>query len=233
MSDQSTHASELRRQLHLQLLTWLRRQNELGRTPLLDRPIVITLLGGVVAGLLTTYWQASEKHREIELTYQRTIATEQATILKEFAETYESAGGVVNGWFARVIWIADETNKPSSTQTQMNINRWKLQTEKLEERYVAAKPLDGVIPRISVLYQCPAVRAVALKMLTAWENYTSTFQRFNREWNDQQKLRDAEIKTAEDSRRTLLQNMEDLNGDLIKKMAGELIGASQSPPICP
>lgn len=220
---------QLRREVYEQLLVWLRRNS---RRRFLDKPIVLTIVGGLIAGALTTYWQISEKRREMELTYQRAVAGEQIALITEFSGVYANTGATLNGWFTRVIWIADVSNEPFTPEIQRNVMQWKEQIQKLEERYAAAPPLDGVLSRIAVLYRCPSVSDTASEMLKEWNGYLEAFQAFNRRWNDRQELPQEEVDRAEASRRQALQRLEDLSEQLNRRMGGE-IAAARDGAACP
>jgi hypothetical protein len=224
---------QIRLEIYKEILAWLRRKNAPKGWAFLDRPFVLTIMGGVAAGLLTTWWQASDKRREMEVTYQRAIAGEQLALVKEFDVAYENTAGIVNGWFARVIWIAEETNKLKTPTTDKNIAEWKDQTHKLEERFLAAAPMDSVLLRVGVLYRCASVKNKASQMLNTWHTYVDTFQAFNRAWNEKQQLSKPEIDTAEGSRKKMLAELENLNEQLILRMAGELSAARDNTSNCP
>jgi hypothetical protein len=233
MSDEKKSPPQIRLEVYEELLGWLRQQQSPKRWAFLDRPFVLTILGGVAAGLLTTWWQASEKRREIEVTYQRAIMSEQLSLVKELDATYQNTGEIVNGWFARVIWIAEEANRPKSPGTEKNIAKWKDQTQKLEERFSTAPPLGSLLLRIAVLYRCPSVKNTASQMLQSWDAYVNTFQIFNRDWNEKQQLSKSQIDTAESARRKMLSDLEKFNEHLTRRMAGEISAARDNIASCP
>jgi len=216
-----------------EILIWLRRQNERKRGAFLDRPFTVTILGGVAAALLTAWWQAAEKRSEQVLTYQRALISEEITLLKDLAATYENTGQIVNGWFTRVIWIAQESNKPKTADTDKNIAQWKDEAQKLEQALGSASPLDRVLAPVSALYRCQSVKDNAARLQTTWNKYLDTFQTFNRHWNDTQQLPNPEIEAAENSRKTQLAESSDLNDSLIKRMGAEISTAHNNLSNCP
>jgi len=86
--------------------------------PIWDRPIVVTLIGSVILGLVTTAWQIKESESQIELEYERTLISEQMSLLQEFPNKYEAVGNILNAWFTRVTWIAEETNKKTTKKQE-------------------------------------------------------------------------------------------------------------------
>jgi hypothetical protein len=233
MPEEKKSPLQIRSELYEELLAWLRGQNAPKPWAFLDRPFVLTIMGGLAAGLLTTWWQASDKRREIDVAYQRTITGEQLSLMKEFDAAYENTGEIVNSWFARVVWIAEEANKPKTPATGRNIAEWKDQTHKLEERFSAAAPMDSVLLRVGVLYRCASVKATASQLLNTWRAYVDTFQAFNREWNEKQQLSKSQIDTAESSRRKMLADLKDLDEHLILRMAGEVSAGRDNILTCP
>jgi hypothetical protein len=231
MSDQSSPPS--RQELREAIVAWLRRQSAGDRFAVLDRPFVVTLIGGIFLAVLAHVWDANEKERERELTYQRALIGEQQVLLKEFGTVYQNTVSTINSWFARVVWIADERNKKRSTETATNIKAWKGQTQKLEERYSATVPLDVTLIRVRVLYSCKSVRDAASEMLTLWQTFLDAFQSFNRKWNDKQTVPNDAIRKNEESRRQILNQLETLEYRLVEKMAGELAGAKDKDNRCP
>jgi hypothetical protein len=221
---------QLRREVYEQLLVWLRRHS---RRRFLDKPIVLTILVGLLAGALTIYWQTSEQRREVELIYRRAVADEQIALIKEFSGVYVNIAAALDGWFTRVLWIADVSNEPFTPEIQRNLLRWKEQVQKLEERYAAAPPLDGVLSRVAVLYRCPAVRETVAELRKDWHGYREAFQAFNRRSSERPELPQEEIDRAEASRRQMQQRLEDLSEQLNRRMGGEIAAARDGVAACP
>jgi type II secretory pathway pseudopilin PulG len=233
MADEKRSPLQIRSEIYEELLVWLRRQNASRPSSFLDRPFVLTIMGGLTAALLTTWWQASDKRREMEVTYQRAVVSEQLSLVKEFDAAYENTGEIVNSWFARVIWIAEEANKPNTPVADKKIAEWKEQTHKLEERFSSAVPVESVALRISVLYRCASVKDAAAQTLKAWRAYVSTFQTFNRDWNERQQLSKSQIDATESSRKKMLAELERHHENLIAHMAGEVSAARDNTSTCP
>jgi hypothetical protein len=233
MADEKKTPVQIRAEIYEELLAWLRQQNTSRPWSFLDRPFVLTIMGGLTAALLTIWWQASDKRREMEITYQRAVVSEQLSLVKEFDAAFENTGEIVNSWFARVVWIAGETNRPKTPATDKKIAEWKDQAHKLEERLSAAVPVESVVLRVSVLYRCASVKDSASQILKAWRAYVGTFQTFNQDWNERQPLLKSQIDTAESSRKTMLVELERLHDNLIAHMAGEVSAARDNMSTCP
>lgn len=226
MTSHPDEPQKLHRKLLRELTTWVHRQNTAPRSESAwDRPIVITLIGSVLLGLLTTAWQTAAKRREIALMYKRTLIDEQMQLLKELPRIYEHIGETVNSWFATVIWIAEETNKTQDTRTAQNIAEWKKKTADLEAIYGKAEPLTGLLARISVVYASPSVRSGAPDLSREWKEFVDAFQTLNRKWNASQQLSAADIQTAKDTRLTRLSRLEDTEKELMEKMTAELFSS--------
>jgi hypothetical protein len=215
------------------LIRWLNRQNGDKSAPFLDRPFVVTVIGGLFLAWLAHQWDANEKERERTLTYQRAVTAEQQQLIKDFGEGYQKTVSTLNTWFTTVIWIADEHNKPRTSDTDRNIKAWKEQTQKLEERFSMAVPLDITLTRVRVLFRCKSVQDVGSKMLAQWQTLVETFRSFQREWNDKQLLSDEVIRKNEKVRMESVDQLDTLEGSLIDRMAGELVGARETPARCP
>jgi hypothetical protein len=216
-----------------EVLNWLRRQNAATATPFWDRPVVLTVLGGLFAGLLTTGWQISASRREKETIYQQAVAADQIALLKEVDTIYENTGEIANGWFTRVIWIAEETNKPKTPDTEKNITQWKDESHKLEQQLSTAAPLDSALLRALVLYRCPSVKQIASQMRATWDKYLDFFQEFNQDWNQKQRLPQQDIDAAESTRKTVLDKLKTLNNQLIMSMGAEVSAAREGRSTCP
>jgi hypothetical protein len=219
--------------LRAALIQWLRRQNGDKDASLLDRPFVVTVVGGLFLAFLAHMWDSNEKERERTLTYARAVTSEQQGLIKEFGEGYQRSVSTLNTWFTTVIWIADEQNKKQSVETDGHIKTWKEQAQKLEERYSAAVPLDITLTRVRVLFRCKSVQDVASKMLESWAKLMGTFGSFERAWNDKQSLPDDFIRKNEKIRIDSVDQLEMLETTLVDRMAGELVGARETPAQCP
>lgn len=225
---------EVRSNLYRELTTWLHRQNERPQgSSFWDRPIAITLIGSVLLGLITTGWQMYEKRWQISLEYERNLIKERTQLLKEFASSYVPVAQIINGWYARVVWIADETNKRQTKKTAQNILAWKKEVRELEAGYTKAESLEGVLTRIEIAYACPSVRMNAKDMASKWEGFVNEFQTFNRRWNDLQKLPPTDIVSTEKSRKDSLATLESSMTTLLEKMSGELFFAQGQANKCP
>jgi len=198
-----------------------------------DRPIVVALIGSVFLGLFTTAWQIKESKSRLELEYERILLSERMSLLQEFPSKYEAIGNILNAWFTRVTWIAEETNKTTTKKTRDNINVWRKAIYNLETKYQESGSLDGHLARIGVSYRCPAVKESANKLLIEWHLFQNTFQEFNQEWNDNQKLLPGAIEKAKAERVRILGSLEMKQKELIENMSGELFRARQNISDCP
>ena len=233
MANQQKSPQQLRTEIYEELHKWLHRRNVATGPAFWDRPFVLTILGGLVAGLLTTWWQTSASWRDKEITYQRAIASDQIALLKEVDTVYENTGEIVNGWFSRVIWIAQETNKPRTPDTDKNISQWKDETHKLEQQLSTAAPLDSSLMRVMVLYRCQSVKSLASRMRATWDAYMAAFQKFNQDWNEKQQFSQQTIDAVESERKNTLSKLESLNDHLIINMGAEVSAAREGSSACP
>ncbi len=198
-----------------------------------DRPIVVTLIGGVLLGLVTTAWQMQENRARLDLEYERTLIAERKSLLQEFSSKYETIGNIVNAWFTRVIWIAEEKNKPATPATRKNIDEWTKAAYALEAKYQESGSLDGLLARIGVSYRCSAVREASDKFILEWHSFQNAFQEFNRKWNDKQKLSSSDIQKAKADRIDILNRLEMKQKELVGKMGEELFRTRRSIDDCP
>jgi len=226
--EQPDEIRELTAGLLRELTASVRRSNEpKPKESWWDRPIVITLIGTVALGLLTTAWQLFARKREMALMAKQTLINEQTQLLKELPGTYERIGEIVNSWFLTVIWIAEETNKPQTTVTTESITRWKTKTGDLEARYSQAEPLWGVLARIGVVYASGAVRNGASALSDRWDEFGAAFQAFAGAWNSSQRLASADIQNADATRKARLKQLEDAKRALLTDMTKELFSSRQ------
>ncbi len=197
----------------------------------LDRPFVVTFIGGVIIAALTFLWQDFQRRQATSAAYETALATQQIDLLKQLSPAFEGSGGALNGWFTRLIWIAEETNnvlrEPNETTKQMrndSIDGWKKEILSQEERFNASGTLDGVLNLTSSLYRCKSVSKPARDLSTVWQGFQGYFQTFNREWNDKQLLDKEKIDKASAFRKATVDRMNKLKAELLREMALELVG---------
>lgn len=235
------HMNELRKEIHQELLTWLKKKNQpndaggLTRRVLdfLDRPLVLMLIGGVFLTVATTQWQIEEQRRATALEYERTVANDKLLLLQEFAGIYENVGGIVNDRFARVVWLAQVASSSNPEKFENEVEDWRLEIRDLEKRFSQAPPLDAALIRIRILYDCASVRESATQMLVAWDTFVGEFVRLNNEWNLHHELAKERVAEAGKTRLRMLKSLEDGKRALISRMAGELSAARGKSKGCP
>jgi hypothetical protein len=226
-------ASELSQNLRKELLLWLRTQNAKKRLAWLDRPIVVTFIGGLVLALIAHLWDRNEKTRESELTYRRAVASAQEAVLKDFGTTFMNNLQILNSWFTHVVWIAQEKMKPQSLERDKNINKWEQEIGQLEDRYSTVIPLDPTLVRVRAIYTCPSVKQSASDMNLAFDNFIDTFQSFNQNINTGQLPAPAAIAATDQSRIKARDNLEALEDKLLERMAGEIVARTNPDFVCP
>jgi len=227
-AEQPDEIRELTASLLRELTASVHRLNEpKPAESLWDRPIMITLIGSVALGVLTTAWQLFARKREMALMAKQTLINEQTQLLKELPRTYEHIGEIVNSWFVTVIWIAEETNKSQDEKTAANIVRWKAKADDLEVRYSKAEPLAGLLARIGVVYSSEAVRNGAKALSDRWREFADAFQAFSLAWNASQKLAPADIQDARTTRQARLAQLESTKESLLAGMTNELFSSRQ------
>jgi hypothetical protein len=220
-------------ELREELLQWLRGQNAAKPWAWLDRPIVVTFVGGLILALLAHKWDIDEKAREREFTQHRAVLSEQQNLLRELGNTFMNTVQVSNAWFSYVIWIAQERPKEQSDVRKENINKWGQQIQKLQEQYSMATPLDPTLVRVGILYRCEAVKETASDMSRIWDAFLDMFQSFNRESNANPLVPAERAAKADESRAQLLDQLQDLEGTLLEKMSAEISAGVREQSECP
>ncbi len=100
-------------QQHLERLLSQRTQHELEellsrfnrgsqtRLSILDRPFVVTVIGGLFLALLTNHWQMVRQRRSLQL-----------ELMRKLPSVFEGRGNLLDSWLSHVEWVAEEKNQP-------------------------------------------------------------------------------------------------------------------------
>lgn len=217
-----------RAEVFTQLAEFLRQRNYPSRKccPFLDRPIVLTIIGTVAVGIVTTWWQIGEDRRASNLQYQQSLLGRKYELLRTFPIVYQKSGNTVNNWLVHVLWRAEEKNKPDSERSEKNISRWTDEIARLQEEYPKVEPVDGILAQIEALFSSNDVRKRAASLRKKWLEFEQLTRQTNRQYNIDESLTAKQIETAENSRRRILNDVESLKDELIQKMGEELASAT-------
>jgi len=204
-----------------------------------NQPMVLTLLGGLLAGVLTTWWQENNKTRELEVSHNRTVTTEQLALMKEMDVAYENTGSVINGIFSRILWMAEEdvksktiTDAQAKKKSEEKVTQWRGEIHKFEEKLFGALPLENVLIRVEVLYRCASVQTGAKKMGETWASFQSDLNGFIRKRNKDVQMSAEEIGRVDTLREEKMGQLAKQSLDLMREMTGE-VKAGPSPAACP
>jgi hypothetical protein len=207
----------------LELAAFLRQRNATPdrRPAFLDRPIVLTLIGGVLLTLLTTWWQVSEKRTELDLEYARHRMDQKSELLRSLPSVYEKSGNILNQWLMDVLWMADEQNKHSEKRV---IKSYSSEILGLQADFGKTENPEGILRLIQVEFVAPTVRTSATEMLDKWKQFTELLTQTNREYSLHQSLTPEQIQQLGGVREII---RKDLNSDeehLTQEAARELAG---------
>lgn len=217
----------LRTEIYHEVLIWLEKQNApAGRWSFLDRPFVLTVLGGLAIAGLSLWWQSADKARETELTYQRAMVNERLSLMKELGAVFQNDIATVSGMYQLVIFVGKEKNNTPPNQSRLSV--LEEQERRLEERTMA--PLDDVIQRVGIVYHCKSVRNAATKLKELWDHFLQTFNALSIEWNTKGSIENAELDAQEKVRNDTASTLNAQNDLLGHLMGIEVSGESTCAP---
>lgn len=177
-------------------------------------------------GGATTWWQVLEKRKVAETEYQRALVTTKFAVLRTFAAAYQRSGNVLNRWLVHVLWIAEERNKPSSKRDTNKIKSWASEIVRLQDEYLKAEPLDGVLLQIEGIFAADA-RATAQNMKKKWKSFEDMMRNVNTKYNVAESLISEDIAEFDKARRAAVQELEVLQSKLLTQMGEDIRGTGK------
>lgn len=225
MAKNNEELRNTRKDIFSELLKFLRSKNT--KPNIWDRPIAITLVGGVALTLITTLWNSLETRRQDDVEYKRAIfkdvyIKEQIELIKNFPKAFDNTGTIVNSWLTHILWVAEEKNE-KNTRSNV-IKKWEEEIKRLQHKYESSEPLEGMLKQIQVMFACQTLRNSAQILYEKWQEFTQLHHTVNRDYNDGEKIIASDAKQYESKRKELLKQLERRKDIVIEGMSYEMAG---------
>jgi hypothetical protein len=175
----------------------------------LDRPFIVAVASGTFLALLARRWQTSQKRNDLQL-----------ELLRKFPLFFETKAALLNTWLIQVLWVAEERNKHLANQTQDSITRLEAKIVDFQKEFYKAEPLDGVLIPMEACF--PSMANKAKEFMSKWSEFEKLMNATNQEYNVSQSLSVEKIRSAGESRRTILQELENRKRALLQALAKNL-----------
>jgi hypothetical protein len=180
----------------------------------LDRPFVVTVVGGILLAFLTHYWQTNQQLNNLQL-----------DLMRNFPSAFESRGSLLNDWIVHVLWRAEERNRPSEHRNQKEIDRWSSEIVHIEQEYIKTGSLDDLLWPIEITFNSADVHAAIEKLSSKWKEFENLINNTNREYNAKESLTPEEIHSLDISRRKIVDELENSKEGLLKALAISIAGS--------
>ena len=223
--NQESSGKQLRQEVYQELAVFLRKLNTEKR-PVLPVPVVATLIGGLIAAVITGYWHYAETERssvlQLQMQFQRAFADRKLDLVRTLPAVYQRCGTVQDDYLIHLLWLAGEKNKPKSVQKKERLSDFWGVVKKKRDELGQIETMEGVLGQIKTLFETQEVRNGAALMLEEWVNFEKLSDKVTIQYNDDV-FPDTEIKQCEASRRQAVSKLTTLQGDLIKAMGEEIL----------
>jgi hypothetical protein len=199
------------------------------RWAFLDRPIVITLLGVVIVGLITARWQLSDKRRELDLEYSRRRIDQQSQVVRSFPAVYLKSASILNHWLLDVLEMAGEQGncrEPWAAEGGPNeraiVKSYSSEILRLQDDFGKTENPEEPLGLVRIEFDSSDVRSSADKMLAQWKGFGQLMQDTNKEYNHHQSLPCQEIVRLNDTRTRMRDALDSHERDLIEAATREI-----------
>lgn len=193
-------------QQHLQRLLSQRAQYELEellsrlnrgsqtRLSILDRPFVVTVIGGLFLALVANHWQVVKQRHSLQL-----------ELMRKLPSVFEERGNLLDSWLSHVEWVAEEKNQPIPDMRK--IKAWSAEIPQIQDDYNKSNPIDDVVVPIEVAFDSREVEVAAEKLRSDWGQFEELMMKTNRDYNANESLSQSELKSEKESRRRIVDQL--------------------------
>lgn len=102
-----------------------------GRPSFVDRPFVVTLMGGIILWLLSAHWQTLQHRNDLRL-----------DLIRRLPSVVDTRANLLNSWLAHIEWIADGKLKHDD---QKKIDGWESQLVQAEVEFFKSESFEDVL----------------------------------------------------------------------------------------
>jgi hypothetical protein len=181
-----------------------------GRPSFVDRPFVVTLMGGIILWLLSAHWQTLQHRNDLRL-----------DLIRRLPSVLDTRANLLNSWIAHIEWIADGKLKHGD---QQKIDGWKSQLIQTEVEYFKSESFEDVLIPVEAAFDSPDVRATINRLDQTCEQFETLGQKASGTYNQSESLTPEQIASFKKERERLKDLLQKQKSKLLKAMANNYHG---------